>query len=140
MWTHEASIETSASPTAVWALFADVAGWQHWNAGIARIELHGAFATGTTFLMQTPGEEAFTSTLVAVEPPRGFTDETVVDGVRVLVQHRIDPLPAGGSRIVYRTQVDGPDAARFGAFVTGDFPDVLAALKQLAERSGTPAV
>ena len=42
MWTHEESIETSASPATVWKLFADVARWKDWNAGIEAIEMHGS--------------------------------------------------------------------------------------------------
>jgi hypothetical protein len=62
MWTHKDSIETAANPTRVWQLFADVARWKEWNAGIESIEMHGPFSTGTTFIMQPPGQEALTST------------------------------------------------------------------------------
>jgi hypothetical protein len=34
----------------------------------------------------------------------------------------------------YRTDVSGPDAEAVGAMVAADFPDVLRALKDLAER------
>lgn len=135
MWTHEESIETTATPARIWALFSDVAGWKRWNAGIERIEIHGSFANGTTFSMQPPGEEAFLSTLIMVQENVGFTDETVIDGTRVLVHHRIVPLPSGNARIVYSTEISGPSASDFGPMVTGDFPDVLKALKVLAEKS-----
>lgn len=84
MWTHEESIE-SALPTRVWSLFADVARWKDWNAGIETIELHGPFAAGTTFTMQPPGQNALTSTLIEVKPDERFVDETVVDETHVLV-------------------------------------------------------
>ena len=135
MWKHEESIETTATPARIWALFSDVPGWKRWNAGIERIEIHGPFANGTTFSMQPPGEAAFLSTLVEVRENAGFTDETVVDGTRVLVQHKIAPLPSGNTRIVYSTEITGPDASAFGPMVTGDFPDVLKALKAVAEES-----
>ena len=51
MWTHQDSIDTLADPATVWRFFADVPGWQRWNAGIARIEIHGPFAAGTQFFM-----------------------------------------------------------------------------------------
>ena len=44
------SVETGASPEAVWALFRDVQGWPRWNAGIEHIALEGPFATGTHFV------------------------------------------------------------------------------------------
>ena len=135
MWTHEDSIETSAAPSRVWKFFADVAQWKNWNAGIEAIEIHGPFAPDTTFTMKPPGQEAFISTLVEVRENEGFVDETVVEGVRVLVNHSLLRRPSGGTRITYGTRITGPGAEAFGPMVTSDFPEVLAALKALAERT-----
>ena len=137
MWTDTASIVTSASPQALWRLFEDVAGWTRWNAGIERIALHGPFAAGSTFDMQPPGMEAFTSTLRDVRPNAGFVDETVLDGTRFLVSHELQPLPSGGTRVTYAIRVEGPEAATLGPLVTADFPEVLAALKAQAEHETT---
>jgi hypothetical protein len=134
MWTHEDSSETSASPAGVWKLFSNVASWKDWNAGIESIEIHGPFEKGTSFTMTPPGQDAMTSTLIEVTPNEVFTDETVVDETRVLVSHRLVPLPSGGTRIIYSTEITGPGADEFGPMVTADFPDVLAALKRLAEQ------
>jgi len=136
MWTDTASIVTTASPQALWRLFEDVAGWTRWNAGIERIALNGPFATGSTFDMQPPGMEAFRSTLREVKTNAGFVDETVLEDTRFLVSHELQPLPAGGTRVVYAIRVEGPEAATLGPLVTADFPEVLAALKALAERGG----
>lgn len=135
MWTHEESIETFAAPERVWGLFSNVERWKDWNAGIESIELHGPFVEGTSFTMRPPGQDALMSTLIEVEPNQSFTDETVVGETRVVVSHRLEPLPSGRSKIIYNTRITGPDAAEFGPMVTADFPDVLAALKRLAEQS-----
>ncbi|WP_442781637.1 SRPBCC family protein [Collimonas fungivorans] len=135
MWTHEESIETSAAPARIWQLFADVQGWKKWNKGIDNIQIHGAFVDGTTFTMQPPGEDVFTTTLIDVRENQGFTDETIIDGTRVLVHHKIVPLASGGSKVIYSTEITGPAAADFGPMVTADFPDVLSALKNIAELS-----
>ena len=134
MWTHEQSIETSASPARVWQLFVDVARWKDWNAGIEKIAIHGPFANGTTFTMQPPGQDVITSKLIDVKPNEGFTDETVVDDTRVIVSHRLVTLPSGRTKIIYSTEITGPAADEFGPMVTSDFPEVLAALKRLAEQ------
>ena len=134
MWTNSTSIDTIASPQALWRLFEDVAGWTRWNAGIERIALDGPFATGSTFHMQPPGMEAFTSTLRDVRPDEGFVDETVLEGTRFLVSHELRPLASGGTRVTYTIRVEGPEAATLGPLVSADFPEVLAALKALAER------
>lgn len=134
MWIHEDSIETSASPAHVWEFFSNVAGWKDWNAGIESIEIHGPFEKGTSFTMQPPGEDTFTSTLIEVKPGENFTDETVVEETRIVVSHELAALPSGQTKIIYRTEITGPGADQFGPMVTSDFPDVLAALKRLAEQ------
>lgn len=139
MWTHEESIEIAATPDRIWTLFEDVAGWPRWNAGIERIELHGAFAAGTTFTMKVPEADAFTSRLLDVRPNESFVDETTIDDTRVLVRHELQALPSGLTRVTYATEITGPGADAFGPMVTGDFPDVLAALKRLAEASAAAA-
>ena len=135
MWTDTASIATSVPPQILWQLFEDVANWTNWNAGIERISLNGPFASGSTFEMQPPGMDAFTSTLRDVRPGAGFTDETVLAGTRFLVSHELQPLAAGGTRVTYAIKVEGPDAETLGPLVTADFPEVLAALKALAEQT-----
>ena len=133
MWHCEHSVETSASPEAIWQLFRDVGGWKAWNSGIEEISIAGPFVEGTQFLMKPPGQDAFTSQLICVLENERFDDETVVGDVRVVVEHRIQALAPGRTRITYAASVEGPDAEEIGAAVTGDFPDVLAALAKLAE-------
>lgn len=134
MWTHEESIEIRATPARVWQLFADVPGWKDWNGGIDRIEMHGAFAPGSSFTMQPPGADAFVSTLIDVREHEGFTDETVIDGTCVIVEHRIEPVASGEVRVTYLTRISGPSADAFGPMVTADFGEVLRGLKAKAER------
>ena len=134
MWTHEETIEIEATPANVWKVLCDVPGWKRWNAGIEHITLHGPFATGATFTMQPPGSDAFVSTLIAVDENAGFTDETVVDQTRVIVDHRIEALSPQRVRVSYSTRIAGPEAAEIGPFVTGDFPDVLRGLKETVEQ------
>lgn len=134
MWQQAFDILTPATPATVWQLFADVDGWSGWNAGIESIALHGPFADGTAFTMKPPGEDAMTSRLANVVDGCSFEDETVLGEVRVLVDHRVERLPDGRSRITYTARVEGPGAADIGAAVTADFPAVLAALAALAEQ------
>jgi hypothetical protein len=139
MWTHEESIEIAATPGRLWELFADVRGWRQWNAGIEHIELHGPFAVGTTFSMKLPSGEVLTSLLLGVREQAGFADETIIDGTRVVVRHELRAQPSGNTRVTYATEITGQNASEFGPLVTGDFGDVLRALKRLAEAPDAPA-
>jgi hypothetical protein len=109
MWSYEHSADASATPETVWPYFEDVAGWPTWNEGIEHIVLEGPFAPGTTFLMTPPG---------------GADDQL----------HR---LPTG-TRITYRMEITGEQAdtigPEIGPAISGDFPQVIAALIALAER------
>jgi uncharacterized protein YndB with AHSA1/START domain len=134
MWTHEESIETSATPARVWKFFADVAQWKNWNAGIETIQIHGPFKAGTTFTMRPPGQDAINSTLIEVKPNESFTDETLVNETRVVVSHKLQPLASGNTKIIYSTEITGPGAEELGPMITSDFADVLASLKRLAEQ------
>jgi hypothetical protein len=138
MWQRSFSILTPAPLAAVWRLFEDVEGWTAWNAGIESIVMNGPFQDGTEFMMKVPGQDAFTSRLLHVEPNVRFVDETVVGDVRVLVDHRIE-RSAGQTRITYTATVTGPGAEHIGAAVTEDFPAVLAALAERAQREAVRA-
>lgn len=133
MWKHESRIEVDAPAAAVWARFADVAGWKRWNAGVAHSALQGAFVDGASFDMRLPDGAAFTSRLFDVVEGRCFADETRVGAHRVRVWHRIDPLGGERCRVTYQAEVEGPDAADIGDAVTGDFDTVLVALKHAVE-------
>lgn len=136
-WQAQFSIETRATPEAVWALFRDVSGWKSWNAGIESIALEGPFADGTTFVMKPPGQETFRSTLTEVRENQCFVDETCVGDLVVRVAHRIEGLQASRTRVTYALDARGDGAAEIGPLISADFPDVLAALAAAAERGST---
>ncbi|MFI7132851.1 SRPBCC family protein [Nonomuraea sp. NPDC050153] len=137
MWEYEYSVETGADAGTVWRHWSDMAAWPEWNDGIAKIEVDGPFAVGTTFTMVPPGDEPIRMRLVEIVPGELFTDE--MDGGEFVVRtvHRLEPVEGGGARIVYRTEITGPAAGQIGPeigpAITADFPDVLAALVRRAE-------
>jgi len=133
MWETEYSIESDAKPEVIWALFADVAGWARWNAGVEKIELLGPFAAGSKFLMTPPGQETLTTRLVEVRENLGFLDETRVGDLRIFVDHVLTVLENGRTKITYSLQAFGPGCAEVGAAVSADFPEVLKSLAGLAE-------
>lgn len=132
MFKTEYAVEAKASAKQIYQLFEDVPGWKSWNAGIASIELEGPFAEGSEFSMQPTGGPPMVSKLVEVKKDVGFTDVTVLDEITVRVAHRIEAL-GKGSRVTFAVEVEGPQAEEVGKRVSGDFPEVLAALAKKAE-------
>jgi hypothetical protein len=137
MWEYERSVETIADADALWRCWSDVAAWPEWNEGIAKIEIHGPFAVGTTFTMTPPGEDAVHMRLTEIVAGERFIDE--MDGGNFVVRtvHQLERLTDGQIRVLYRTEITGPAADQIGPetgpAITADFPDVLAALVRRAE-------
>jgi len=139
MWATEHSIETTAAPEAIWRLWSDVPRWPEWNADLERCELSGPFAAGSVITMTPRGEEEPIELRIAeTVPPERFVDEADLGGAVVRTTHRVERLGEGESRVVYRMEITGPSAdtlgPEIGPAISGDFPQVLAALVERAER------
>ena len=137
MWVNEQSRETSAAPEAIWRLWADVQGWPRWNGDIERIELDGPFAVGSTILMTPIGEAPVKLRITEAVEPELFVDEADGGDFVVRTVHRIDRLEGERARVTYRMEITGPAAdtlrPQIGPEISGDFPQVLAALAARAE-------
>jgi uncharacterized protein YndB with AHSA1/START domain len=138
MWINEQSIETAASPEAIWRLWSDVAGWPEWNADIERIEISGPFAPGSTISMTPVGQEPVELRIAEAVEPELFVDEVDLGDVVVRTTHRVERLEGERNRVVYRMEIGGQAAdtvgPELGPQISADFPEVLAALVRQAER------
>jgi len=138
MWTSEHSIETTAAPEAVWGLWSDVPRWPEWNADLERATLSGPFAARSTITMYQAGQEPIELRIAEVVEPEAFVDEAHLGEVVVRTIHRLERLDDDRVRVVYRMEITGPEAdtlgPQIGPEISADFPQVLAALVELAER------
>jgi uncharacterized protein YndB with AHSA1/START domain len=136
MWVADHSIDTAATPAAVWRLWADVSSWPAWNGDIEHIEIDGPFAAGSRISMTPIGQDPVDLRIAEAVEPEMFVDEADMGEIVVRTFHRVEPLVDGGARITYRMEITGPAADRLGPeigpAISGDFPDVL---KRLAERA-----
>jgi Polyketide cyclase / dehydrase and lipid transport len=136
MWATEHSIETSASPESIWRLWSDVATWSEWNADIERIEISGPFAAGSTIAMTPAGQDTVDLRIMQASEPDLFVDQADLGDVVVTTTHRIDRNDERRSTVTYRMEISGPAAdtvgPELGPQISGDFPDVLAALVERA--------
>jgi uncharacterized protein YndB with AHSA1/START domain len=142
MWTAEHSVETSAAPEGIWRAWADVPRWPEWNADLAQAELEGEFAAGSTIRMTSVDGDTVELRIAEAEEPQLFVDEAALGGVTVRTTHRVEPAGPERRRIVYRMEISGPEAdtvgPELGPQISGDFPDVLAALADRAEHDRGP--
>jgi len=132
-WQAHHTIETAATPDAIWRVFRDVPGWKRWNHGIEHVEIDGPFAIGSWLTMKPPGDDTLRTQLIEVRENDKFVDETRVGDIVVTVEHVIEPVSASRTRVRYGIAVAGPGAAHVGPAISSDFPDVLAALARLVE-------
>ncbi|MFG3280347.1 polyketide cyclase [Streptomyces sp. NPDC048111] len=137
MWTYEYSLETSATPEAIWRLWADVENWGAWNADIADIRINGPFATGAEIVMTPAGEDPVHLVVAEAVTHQQFVDEARFDGLLLRTLHRLNPAEQGRVRVTYRMEITGGGAdqlgPQIGPAVTGDWPETVAALVKLAE-------
>ena len=137
MWTREHSIETAAASAAIWGLWADVERWPEWNADLERAELSGPFAAGSTITMTPHGQEPIELRIAEAVEARVFVDEASLGDVVVRTSHRIERLDSDRVRVVYGMEITGPAGdtlgPQIGPEISADFPQVLAALVELAE-------
>jgi Polyketide cyclase / dehydrase and lipid transport len=107
---------SSASPAAVWALWADASRWPEWNEQLESGELDGELAVGTgaTVKFKRGGKMRFTVT--AVEPERLFVDEAKLPGCRLGHEHRVEPA-GSGSEITHRLYVTGFASGLFSRLI-----------------------
>jgi hypothetical protein len=134
MWSSEHSVQADVEPQAIWQAWSTVGRWPEWNGDIARIELSGPFAVGSTIAMTSHEQDTVELRIARVEEGELFVDEAEVAGTTLRTLHRIDRLDDGRVQIVYRLEASGPAAEEIGPAVSADFDDTLAALVQYAGR------
>jgi uncharacterized protein YndB with AHSA1/START domain len=137
MWVTEHSVETTAAPEAIWREWSDVDRWPEWNGDIERIELDGPFAVGTRITMTPIGDEPVELRIAEAVEPELFVDEADLGEIVVRTIHRVEELDQGRRRVMYRMEITGSAAdtlgPQIGPEISGDFPQVLAALVERAE-------
>lgn len=136
MWEYEHSVETAATPEAIWRLWADVAAWGTWNAEIEKIEISGPFAPGALITMTPPGDDPVLLRVAEVVEGELFVDEARFGDLLLRTVHRIDRVGPGRIRVVYRMEITGAGAdevgPQVGPGITADWPETMASLVELA--------
>ena len=105
-WDYAPTLDTGAPPAAVWRRYADVATWPGWKHEVERVDLDGPFETGTTGRYVPAGRAPMAYRIVSATPDEGYVSETeLADGVVLRMEHRLEALPGGGTRITHRARL-----------------------------------
>ena len=132
IWSVEYGQLIAASKARIWQVLSNTNAWHQWNPGVAGIELEGEFEAGTFFTMAMPDGERLRSQLTQVDPARGFTDETALAELTIVVEHLLETQDHEHTRVTYRLVARGAAAEQVGRAVSSDFPIVLAGLARVA--------
>ena len=132
MWTTQYAAETEAAPAAVWAALRDLHSGTRLSDRSDTFELHGPFAAGTELSVTPQGQDTFRSVIVELDEPNAYADRTQFQDLTLLFRHTLTPLPAGGTRVTHRLEIDGPGADQagpeLGPQISADFPVAMADL------------
>jgi uncharacterized protein YndB with AHSA1/START domain len=139
MATQERSVETTASPQAVWKIWSDPPTWQEWNPDVQSMTLNGPFAAGTTGTMKTKQGRRQIQ-LTEVVPGHSFRLETTVIPLsRFAFECQVAAGPAGKTTISQGIRVGGPLGGVVGGMmgkqIADTFPALLQGLAHKAEAS-----
>lgn len=134
---QERSVETTASPQAVWKVWSDTPTWQEWNPDVQSMALNGPFATGTTGVMKTK-QGTRQIVLSDVAPGRSFRLETsVIPLTRFIFDCKVAAGPSGRTTVSQSVTVGGPLGGIVGGMmskqIADTFPPLLQGLARKAE-------
>jgi uncharacterized protein YndB with AHSA1/START domain len=139
MADNQRSVETSASPAAVWKIWSDTSTWPEWNPDVQSMTLNGPFAAGTTGTMKTK-QGTRQVQLTEVVPGRSFRLETtVIPLTRFAFECQVAAGAAGKTTISQAIRVGGPLGGVVGGMmgpqIANTFTPLLQGLARKAEAS-----
>ncbi len=144
----ESSVETSAAPEAVWAVWADPDLRPAWHPHLEWATLDGPLVPGARGRWKPDRARPVDVEVVAVEPGRRLVwSGTHGHGPRIAQGHYVHeavPLHGGGCRIVHRMGLTGALARPVGATLgrmlgVSATPAAVRAVARLAEQRGQGA-
>lgn len=135
-FTYTRTVSTTAPPVAVWALWSDPGTWSTWDPAVEDVTLPGPFQQGATGTMVLTGGIEVPVSLEVVEPGARYLDRLTMGELVIRIDHVVRRGDAAGSEVTVSTTIEGPGAADIGPMVTHDAPTAMAALVDLAEKSG----
>ena len=131
------TLETTALPENIWALWADIPGYREWDDGIEWAKLKGEFKAGASGELKPNGGRPAVFTITEMVEGRSFSDLTPLPFARLRFHHSMEPTDMG-ARLTHRIEVEGSFAwiwaQVLGPVFRANLPAAMRKLARLAER------
>jgi len=130
------TVQTTASPAQIWALWTDVARWPDWDTELASASLRGDFGLGATGTLKPKSGPASGFTITDLTPGEGYAFDIRLPLCRLRIERRL-AREAGGTSFTHEISFEGPMSFVFGALLGGRYrralPGVMGNLRREAE-------
>ncbi len=133
------TLETTALPENIWALWADVPGYKEWDEAIVWAKLKGEFKVGASGKLKPNGGHTAAFTITEMEEGRSFSYVTLLPFARLQFHHAMESTDMG-TRLTHRIEVKGPFAWVWAQVLRSalrtNIPAAMRKLARLAEQPG----
>jgi hypothetical protein len=131
---------SSASPAAIWALYADVENWPAWDPALEWVKWPGPFVAGGSGTMKPRGAPVSKFIMTHCEPNKQFTDVSPMPLARIVFDHVLEVVPEG-TKVTHSATAHGPlgwlFALLIGPAIRRGMPPSVIAVAHQAELAGS---
>lgn len=130
------TVETTAPPEAIWAIWTDVPNWKQWDAGLKDAQMEGAFQLGQKGIIISLEDRKSKFKVVAFQEGQSYTYKTKLPLGSLYVKRYLvekNGLTTFTHEVWFKGLTKGIFAKAFGAKFRSMLPDVLQAIQQIAE-------
>jgi Polyketide cyclase / dehydrase and lipid transport len=103
-----AQVTSSASPTAFFDRWADMATWPEWNLDTEWVRLDAPFDQGATGTLKPKGGPKVRFVVESLVRDREFVDVSRLAGARLTFAHHVTPTAGGGCTVQVQVSIAGP--------------------------------
>lgn len=115
VWDYAPSLVMPVAASTVYQLYADVASWPRWKAGVDQVELDRPFGGGASGVLTPAGRDPMPFRIVSATPDQGYVSETELPGGVVLrLEHELAPASGGGTVVTHRVLIPRAALDTFG--------------------------
>lgn len=103
------TLTTPASPSAIFALWADINHWAEFDHGIEWARLEGPFVEGAAYTIRPNGGPSFKATIITITTNKRFIDVSHLYGAKLTFDHSL-AQGKGGTVVDVAMSLSGPMA------------------------------